>query len=487
MKVKNKRISFDEFLKRRKQVLSMWPNDCGLDLDEAVEYHKRMANTKNASLRIQEARNQGRTLIEARGGFALLDDMISLNRCLEKDGFVDLLPSSIDTLTRNNQFEDAARGAEESIKEGRSMINGYPIVYYGVEKTRSLIEAVDTATLVRATGVDNRLIWEIALASGYSGGPGNGLSYYGSGCKNDSLEEILLNYQYIDRLAGLYTQRGVPIYRESHGVNIRAIIPPSLFSAFSILTSILAAEQGVKHIGPCSQINGELFQDVATISVLARLTEHYLRLFGHRDVHIYKVLNSWGGHFPLDEAEAYAVICYSASVAALAGVDVLITKSTQEAHGVPTGENNAAGARAARLTIDLFRGRTLPRTKKLKEESEIIERETKAIVNKVIEMGDGEVMNGIELAFRTGVLDAAFSPNINFADKVMPARAIDGAVRYLNCGNLPFDEQIVEFNQGKLRERSRAEGKENVDYKMMIDDVSGGLIPSVFLKLKATN
>ena len=52
----------------------------------------------------------------------------------------------------------------------------------------------------------------------------------------------------------------------------------------------------------------------------------------------------------------------------------------------------------------------------------------------------------------------------------MAARDNEGAMRYLDFGNLPFDKEIVEFHQSKLAEREKAQGRK-IDYKNVVDDM----------------
>lgn len=474
--LRNRKLSEDEFFEQRQEVLAQWPTGKDVDLDEAIAYQKSIMPRKNAAMRMIEAEEKGQILMEARGGFATVEQQIELGQVLEASGVV-ILPTTIDTYTRNLQFKNAQAGLEESIKAGRSLLNGFPVVSHGVQNARRVIEAVNVPTLVRATGYDNRLLWEVSLAAGFSGGPGNDMSYFGSGCKKDPIETIISTYQYINRLCGYYEEHGVPVYRESHGVNIRSLMPPSVFNAFSVLITLLSAEQGVRHIGPTSQMQGHIVQDVAAIQALMNVTRHYLVRLGYHDVHLFNVLNSWGGAYPTDEAGAFAIICLSGAIAALADVTVLITKSPQEGIGVPTPESNAAGGRASRLTAEMFRGQTYPEAEELRLEREMVERETHAIIDRVLELGDGDLVQGAMLAFEQGVLDAPFSPNIHFADLVMAARDAQGAVRFLDTGNLPFGQEIKAYHAEKLAARADKE-KRPVGIEMTIEDVQAGILPA---------
>jgi len=68
------------------------------------------------------------------------------------------------------------------------------------------------------------------------------------------------------------------------------------------------------------------------------------------------------------------------------------------------------------------------------------------------------------------VLDIPFAPSIYNAGKMMPARDNDGAIRYLDFGNVPLAQDIKDFNRNKLEERGMEENRQ-VSFKMTIDDV----------------
>ena len=53
---------------------------------------------------------------------------------------------------------------------------------------------------------------------------------------------------------------------------------------------------------------------------------------------------------------------------------------------------------------------------------------------------------------------------------MMPARDNNGAVRYFDCGNVPFTKELIDYNRGKLEDRGRYEGRA-VSFQMTIDDI----------------
>ena len=59
LEVKQKRIDEDQFLKMRKDVLSLWPTGKEVDLDEGIEYQKNLPESKNF-MKITREAPQGR-------------------------------------------------------------------------------------------------------------------------------------------------------------------------------------------------------------------------------------------------------------------------------------------------------------------------------------------------------------------------------------------------------------------------------------------
>lgn len=169
MTVRNTRLTDEEFFQERKKVLAMWPTGKDVDLDEAVEYHHRMAETKNYVLKLQEAKQNGTTSFCSMMGTAPLEKDIECSRYLQVEGQSDFLSTVVDSMTRNQLFEKAERELREIEKAGRPLLNGFPIVHYGVTGTRKKIEAVDMPVMIWGPSPETRLIDEIALAGGHTG------------------------------------------------------------------------------------------------------------------------------------------------------------------------------------------------------------------------------------------------------------------------------------------------------------------------------
>jgi methylaspartate mutase epsilon subunit len=470
MKLKNRKISEGEFFKLREEVLSQWETGKEVDLKEAVDYLKKVPDHMNFAKKLKKAKDEGVTLAQPRAGVGLLDKHIELMNYLSKEGGADLLPSTIDSYTRQNRYKECEIGIEDSIREGRSLLNGFPAVNHGVRGCRQVFENVDKPLQARHGTPDSRLLSEIIHASGWTSNEGGGISYNIPYAKNVSVEKTLYDWQYCDRLAGFYEEQGIEINREPFGPLTGTLVPPSTSNSVGIIEALLAAEQGVKSITLGYGQGGNLIQDVAAVKVLEEQAEEYLKKYGYKDCFVTTVFHQWMGGFPEDEAKAFGVISIGSMTAALAGATKVIVKTPHEAHGIPSKEANASGIRTTKMTLSMYEGQKMPISKELEEEMSVIRKETECIISKVIDVGKGDIAQGTVKAIENGIIDIPFGPSIFNLGKMMPARDNQGAIRYLVPGNLPFTKDILDYNRKKLEERGKYE-KRDVNFKMTIDDI----------------
>ena len=469
MDIQNKRIGEGEFMAMRQEVLTQWPTGKDVNLEEAVAYHKAMPASRNFSQKLLDAKRDGRTLVQPRAGVPVVEEHIKLMQYLQDHGEADLLPSTIDSYTRQNRYEEAENGIAESIRLGRAMLNGFPAVNHGVAKCRQVIESVNVPMQVRHGTPDARLLTEITYAGGFTSYEGGGISYNLPYCKNIPMERTIRDWQYVDRLTGLYEEMGISINREPYGPLTGTLVPPCISHSAAIIEALLAAEQGVKNItvgyGQC----GNLVQDIAAIHTLQDLTDEYLQKYGYRDVKVTTVLHQWMGGFPADEAKAFGVISSGSLTAALAKATKVIVKTPHEAVGIPTMEANAEGLRCTKQVVNMMADQTFY-DNHLEEEKEIIRAETRCIVDKCFELGNGDIAVGVCRGVEAGVLDIPFAPCRANAGVMLPCRDNNGAVRILNVGNLPFTQDLKDYHATKIYERAQAE-KRKASFQMVIDDV----------------
>ena len=469
MEVQNRKITEEAFEAERQTVLTQWPTGAEVDPQEALRYQEAIAPAKRFAPAMAKAKKERRTLIQPRAGVPVIAEHIKLMQYLQDNGEADLLPTTIDSYTRLNRYEEAEVGIRESLTQGKAMLNGFPAVNHGVQGCRMVTESVRVPIQVRHGTPDARLLAEITLAGGFTSYEGGGISYNIPYAKNVSLEKTIRDWMYVDRLVGWYQDHGITINREPFGPLTGTLVPPCVSHAVAIIEALLAAEQGVKSLSVGYGQLGNLVQDVAAIRTLEELTDEYMKKYGHEDVEVTTVFHQWMGGFPQDEAKAFGVISWGSAAAAIAHATKVIVKTPHEAVGVPTMEANAQGLRCTKQVITMLCDQYLPESL-LSAEMEIIKAETRCILDKCFELGEGDIAVGAVRAFQAGVIDVPFAPSRFNAGKIMPARDNDGAVRMLNIAGLPFAEDLKAFHQEKIAERAKAE-KRAVSFQMVIDDI----------------
>ncbi|MBU0996685.1 MAG: methylaspartate mutase subunit E [Firmicutes bacterium] len=471
MELQNKKIPLEQFLKEREQVLSDWKTGSSpeLNLDHAIAYSKSLPESKNLALLLMKAKKENRTLVQPRAGVPVLEQHIKLLQHLESCG-ADVLPSTIDSYTRQNRYLEAEKGIKESEELGRALLNGFPAVNHGVEGCKKVQESVHAPLQARHGTPDARLLSEIILASGWTSNEGGGISYNIPYAKSVPLETSIRNWQYCDRLVGYYEEHGVHINREPFGPLTGTLVPPSISSTVAICEALLAAEQGVKNITVGYGMGGNIVQDVAAIRTLQIMTERYLKEKGYHDVFVSTVFHQWMGGFPENEAEAAGLIAFSSTVAALSKATKMITKSPQESVGIPTMEANGYGVKESKYIINMLQDQQMVDSEKLRIEMNQIEAEVTCLMTCIYGAGEGDLAKGVVRAFEQGLIDVPFAPSKYNAGKILPARDLEGNIRILEFGRTCFSDEIKEFHRKKIQERADFQHRP-ISFQMTVDDV----------------
>jgi methylaspartate mutase epsilon subunit len=472
-KLRQKRIDEDQFLEMRKLVLALWPTGREVDLQEAIEYQKALPDSKRFGKVVEKLHQEGRTVVFPRAGTPILEDQINLCRKLVGSG-IELVPVTTDSYTRMLELKRAQNALDESISSRKALFNGYPLINHGVRKTRSLVESVERGAFnPRVSRLSYPLGSEIAFASGMTGIAASPFITFGAIEKNCTLEESIFTIQYVHRLIGYYADRGVIITTDNHGWIPTSVFPVSVNIATTIADALMCAEQGVKSIIPMVHMMGNIAQDLASIRVSPRLIREYLDRFGYNDVALPGTFASQTPLYPMprDIGGAFAFLNYAAVVAALGKVESIFVRTIDESAGIPTEESHAVSYASANWFLNIIRKQNLNlEIEGIQEEEKIAEMEIRAIIDRILEIGDGDVIVGSIKAVDTGVLDSSFSPNRHVKDRVSGVKDRYGAVRYIEFGKLPIPKEAKEFHRQKVADRARAEGRK-IDHLVTIEDL----------------
>ncbi|HTX03373.1 MAG TPA: hypothetical protein VMD07_06815, partial [Candidatus Acidoferrales bacterium] len=87
------RIDDDVFAAMRRENLARWPTGAGVDIDEAVAYHKAVPEHRRLSAVLRRADAERRTLTQPRGGFGTFELQKNLMEMLDREGLADIVPT----------------------------------------------------------------------------------------------------------------------------------------------------------------------------------------------------------------------------------------------------------------------------------------------------------------------------------------------------------------------------------------------------------
>ncbi len=470
--VRNKRLDEESFLKMRGPVLKLWPTGAEVDLDEAVAYQRALPESKNWHKLARKLAREGRTAIFPRAGTGLLEDQISLSRKLEASG-VPFIPVTTDSYTRQLEFEKVDGLLAEMRRTGRNLLNGFPLINYGVRSTRKLVESVSVGAFnPRLSLKSYKIATEISFAAGMTAIAACPFISWAAYEKDATLEHSMATNQYVHRLIGYYADRGITISTDNHGWILTGMQPMTVNLATTIADAVMVAEQGGKSITSVVHLMGNMAQDLAWMRVTPRLMREYLDRLGYADVEIAGVFAQHTPLFPMPQGMggAFAFPNYTAVVAALGNAEAVSVRTIDEALGIPSEESHALSYESTNWLLNVIRGQKIRlEMKEVDAEAAIAEAEIRALVDKILETGDGDVIVGCLRCVEEGFLDSTFSPNRQVRDQVMGVKDSRGAIRWKEFGNLPLPAEVKEFHREKVAEREKAEGRV-MDYDAVVQD-----------------
>ncbi len=474
--IRNRRLTDEEFFHiRNTEVLPQWETGKDIaDLNECFAAAKELSVGlgRNYAIHNRNARDKNVHNIQPQFGQATTDFMIEGMSFVEQNS--PMVPTGAwnifsDSYTRKNNYKMAQVGIERSLAEGVTMLNGWPIVNFGVEEARRIKRAIKSPMSLNSTDADGRLASEIALAAGWNACNCRSLTEVLSHCKTVPLDEEIRINQYETRLAAMYHEHGVP--QSPHiSCNLTGYDSCGFKSFVMVAQSLLGAEQGLKQIYLEFGINMNLVQDNAMMRVTKRLCEEYCAKAGYNDVEFIVNSNMFQGAFPPRLEEVHAMMSLAVTIGILGGATNLIVKCEDEAWATPSKEGMAASVRLARHIDTLLGDLRLPYSAEVQEEERMLELEVRAMMDHCLEAGGGDIALGLCLGVERGWIDTMVSPWRYNHGKVRIMRDSSNAMRYLDTGDMPLPKEVKEYHLEKLKSREKKEGRP-CDFQMVVSDL----------------
>ncbi len=441
----------EEFAGERRRILQQsWPGGADIDFDEAIAYQQSIPPERRWADVRRRAERAGRTFVSPRLGYGRIEENIRSLQALEREAGIGGATIHIDSYTRWFQFDKAARLVEEEYRVGENRLNGYAWAYYGYKRFRELLESVPIPIGTVGGGQDGRLWHEFSAAAGVTAGGGSFVPNPFTYTDNKlPLEDGLWHGIYALRMNGWYQDRGVDLETGVRGCNSGTARPPSITLALTLVELLTAAAQGARNFYAKYYQHGSFLQDIAYLRAFAPICRRFLVAHGYEDEEVTVSASHYEGAFPRDRYKAMAALCYQALTARLGGAQELHTKSIEEGAQIPTHEANLNTCKAMSAMMELLGDYRLP-DEIFAEEIEMMEREVACLVDNMLDLGRGDILAGFVRAIKTGTMEFPFSPSKYNAGKALMVRDSSGAARFLDTGNLPFDDRIIRFHRRKL-------------------------------------
>jgi len=382
-------------------------------------------------------------LVQPRGGFPTYEKQYALYEFFVEAN-VDVLPLTIDSNTRLNDYATAKKMLRLSEANEIDMLNGYPLVNHGYRTTRKMMTHFNHPVSLRHGTPDARLLIEIAIASGIFEIEGGPITYLLPYSKNFPLDKAFLYWKYVERVCADYSRLNLPINRESFGPLTATLVPPSITIVIQLLEMLLSLEEGVKSFSVSFAQQGSMIQDIVTGTVTRKLADYYAAEIGCEDAVINLVYHQWMGAFPTNRDSADQLINMSTVIASMVGADKIITKTREEAAGIPTKEANAQTVANTQYTLNILSG--LPAIVDEKEE-EILTLEVHAIMEAVFNDSADTLWRKVFNSIKNGIIDVPFSPHIINHNKMITIRDPQKNIRIIDRGNVPIPDQCYDYEK----------------------------------------
>ena len=390
-------------------------------------------------------KTKNKMLVQPRGGFPTYKKQFALNEFFVEAN-VDVLPLTIDSNTRLNDYATAKKMLRLSEENEVDMLNGYPLVNHGYRTTRKMITHFNKPVSLRHGTPDARLLIETAIASGIFEIEGGPITYLLPYSKNFPLDKAFLYWKYVERVCANYSKLNEPINRESFGPLTATLVPPAITIVIQLLEMLLSLEEGVKSFSVSFSQTGSMNQDIVMGAVIKKMAKYYAEQINCGDADIHLVYHQWMGAFPTNKDFAEQLINMSTVIASMVGANKIITKTREEASGIPTKEANAKTVANTQYTLGILNG--LPNIVDAEEE-EMMTLEVKAIMEAVFNDSADTLWRKVFNSIKNGTIDVPFSPHIINHNEMITIRDANKNIRIIKRGNVPIPDKCFEYEKSK--------------------------------------
>ena len=376
----------------------------------------------------------GRLVVQPRMGFSAADRMREGLLAVKRAAGATAGTITLDSFTRINRHASAQRHLDEELT-----LNGFPIVAYGRDATRAMLEGVESPDFpiqVRHGSADPREIFTAMTDAGLYATEGGPISY----CLPYSrmpLTEAVPAWRESAEILARAEADGHPVHMETFGgCLLGQLCPPSLLVAVSLLEGVFFRTHGLRNLSLSYAQQTSPAQDREAVAALRRLAGEFLP-----DVDWHVVIYTYMGLFPSTLEGAQALLDESVRLATESEAERLIVKTALEAFRIPTIEENVEALERAATLADAVRRMSLADGFffDVNESDSQTYTEARALIEAVLEI-DADIDTALLAAFERGVLDIPFCLHPDNRNESRSVIADDGQLQWLDTGRMPLPE-----------------------------------------------
>ncbi|WP_326699323.1 methylaspartate mutase [Streptomyces sp. NBC_01754] len=338
---------------------------------------------------------------------------------------------TLDSFTRVGELA----AVEHALRNGIGL-NGYPIVSYPDDVTRSVLKDVrgaDFPVQVRHGSAVPMDIFASLVRLRLNATEGGPVSYclpYG----RTPLAESVANWEWSTLHYARLLDLGIEPHLETFGgCMLGQLCPPSQLIAISLLEALFFHRHGVRSLSLSYAQQTSHEQDREAVLALRELCTEFLPT---DNWHI--VVYAYMGVFPETESGAYALLGDAARLAVETGAARLIVKTVAESRRIPTVADNVAALAYADAAA---RGaHPLPVADGAATDSRTYS-EACSLVEAVLNL-DADIGRALLAAFRTGLLDIPYCVHPDNAQRSRSYIDADGRLEWADTGRLALGHQV---------------------------------------------
>jgi methylaspartate mutase epsilon subunit len=262
------------------------------------------------------------------------------------------------------------------------------------------------------------------------GGP---ISYCIPYSRNTDLIEVIKNWKKVEMYcssANLNIES--QIVRENFGVLSACLIPPIQTLLVDTLEALFVANFSGGKIMCSVGATGCDYQDIALVEAIREVVPWALELFNLKTQIPFISYHHWMGPFPHGKTESLEIITHGTYLSFLTNSEKVVTKTNDEAHGIPSNVSNSESVKLVKEILNNLRQKkgkiSQVQFYLIEEEKEVIINEVKNIVT-ILKNNHETIEEIILQSILKGFVDVPFSPHQENKNKLKTLRADDNSIR----------------------------------------------------------